>query len=228
MLAVDSLPGSVSYARSSQIFKKEQQAPANNGREINNTEKSTKRSNGPNVRPTQPLRRTRSSPEEETITTVRCRTPSRKKSDKTKQLCKVKLPKITPTAAAAGTRQLSKPNGNVSVPFGGRKSSTELRLSVHTYSSQLKSKQSNVNSKGRNGALSRSNDNPKATKRKGKSPYIIYAIMPNNLLEEKRKFFASGYKCNPVFEYDTPADELTLARYSHASYTLLPQVGYIL
>ncbi|PIK54258.1 hypothetical protein BSL78_08831 [Apostichopus japonicus] len=221
MLAVDSLPGSIPYAKGPQIFKKEQQVATSDGLESDNQgkEKAAKRrSNGP----TQATRRSLASPQVET----RCQTPSRprRKSDKTKQFCNVKLPKIT-TNVTTGTRQ-STSKTNVSLPLNRRKSTTDIRLSLHTFSSQLKSKQ--LTSKGRNGTTSRNSENPKATKRKGKSPYIIYAIMPSNLLEEKRNFFASGYKCNPVFVYDTPADESTLARYNHASYTLLPQAVRIM
>ncbi|KAJ8042149.1 hypothetical protein HOLleu_13140 [Holothuria leucospilota] len=219
MLAVDSAPLAVSYSKGSQLLKKCKR-PVNNDLEVdtkgNGKTNNRRRSNGPSTVAT-------SRPSSGAGEIERCLTPFRTKNGKTNQLCNVKLPKIT----GNWNEKCGGPRTSKSIPVGRRKSSADVRLSLHTFSSQIKSKQ--LRQKGlRNGANSRNLENPKATRRKGKSPYIIYAIMPNNLLEEKRKFFASGYKCNPVFTYDTPADESTLTRYSHASYSLLPQAVRIM
>ena len=54
---------------------------------------------------------------------------------------------------------------------------------------------------------------------------LLTCIKPQNLDEEKAKFFQSNFTYNPQFKYEYPASETILARFSKASAKYLPQVS---
>jgi len=55
---------------------------------------------------------------------------------------------------------------------------------------------------------------------------LLTCIKPQNLDEEKAKFFQSNFTYNPQFKYEYPASENILTRFSKASSQYIPQVSY--
>ena len=54
---------------------------------------------------------------------------------------------------------------------------------------------------------------------------LLKAITPDNVEEEKLKFFSNNYTYNPQFTYCTPPRVNVLQRYGKASERLLKAVG---
>ena len=57
---------------------------------------------------------------------------------------------------------------------------------------------------------------------------LLTCIKPQNLDEEKAKFFQSNFTYNPQFKYEYPANENILKRFSKASSKYVPQVSQLL
>nr|XP_020845037.1 uncharacterized protein KIAA0895-like homolog isoform X1 [Phascolarctos cinereus]XP_020845038.1 uncharacterized protein KIAA0895-like homolog isoform X1 [Phascolarctos cinereus] len=61
-----------------------------------------------------------------------------------------------------------------------------------------------------------------------KSPCLLVALRPNNLEQERDRFFQSRYTYDPQFEYEEPIPAAVLEKYNEASDKFIPQaVGII-
>ncbi|XP_051830990.1 microtubule-associated tyrosine carboxypeptidase 1 [Antechinus flavipes] len=62
----------------------------------------------------------------------------------------------------------------------------------------------------------------------GKSPCLLVALRPNNLEQERDRFFQSRYTYNPQFEYEEPVPTAVLEKYNEASDKFIPQAVRII
>ncbi|XP_044519162.1 uncharacterized protein KIAA0895-like homolog [Gracilinanus agilis] len=61
-----------------------------------------------------------------------------------------------------------------------------------------------------------------------KSPCLLVALRPNNLEQERDRFFQSRYTYNPQFEYEEPIPAAVLEKYNEASDKFIPQAVRII